>query len=72
MWAASEGNAAAAEILIAHGADVKAKSTAGFSDHKSWSGRVGFEAPTPRSRTESQFTKFGHNYDNFTLSITPA
>jgi ankyrin repeat protein len=31
MWAASEGNAAAAEILIAHGADVKAKSKGGFT-----------------------------------------
>jgi ankyrin repeat protein len=29
MWAASEGNASAAEILIAHGADVKAKSKVG-------------------------------------------
>jgi hypothetical protein len=26
----------------------------------------------PRSRTERQFTKFGHNYNDFTLSITPA
>jgi ankyrin repeat protein len=31
MWAASEGNAAAADVLIAAGADVKAKSKAGFT-----------------------------------------
>ena len=31
MWAASEGNAAAAAMLIEFGADVKAKSTAGFT-----------------------------------------
>ena len=31
MWAASEGNAAAAEMLIEFGAEVKAKSKAGFT-----------------------------------------
>jgi ankyrin repeat protein len=31
MWAASEGNAAAAQVLIAHGADVHAKSKSGFT-----------------------------------------
>src|SRR5229473_6452287 len=30
-----------------------------FSDHESWSGRVGFEAPTPRSRTKAQNAEFG-------------
>jgi ankyrin repeat protein len=31
MWAASEGNAAALDVLLTHGADVKAKSKSGFT-----------------------------------------